>query len=84
MIMIMISMIRIKLVVRTHKTLTDHLTLWTVLCLFNKSLVPIIHIITLKPIIINMLATCEVVIWASWPPHLLLCLCSQLPSHCTV
>ena len=38
-------MIRIKLVVRTHKTLTDHLTLWTVLCLFNKSLVPIIHII---------------------------------------
>ena len=46
MIMIMISMIRIKLVVRT---LTDHLTLWTVLCLFNKSLVPIIHII----IIIN-------------------------------
>ena len=45
MIMIMISMIRIKLVVRTHKTLTDRLTLWTVLCLFNKSLVPIIHII---------------------------------------
>ena len=67
MIMIMISMIRIKLVVRTHKTLTDHLTLWTVLCLFNKSIVPIIHIIITITITITITIIIIIIITKKQP-----------------
>ena len=67
-----------------QKITIDANTLFLIIIIVIVNIATINIIITVKAIIINMLATCEVVIWASWPPHLLLCLCSQLPSHCTV
>ena len=41
----------------------------------------VITMISMRAIlIIQLAATCEVIILASWPPHLLLCLSTQLPS----
>ena len=67
-----------------QKITIDANTLFLIIIIIIVNIATINIIITVKAIIINMLATCEVVIWASWPPHLLLCLCSQLPSYCTV